>query len=604
MTYRPVRERSVAKLTSLVDSCLSDTGYGDVSFLSLSTGDFSALKTLFTTCVSRCQAEEISLSLPSLRVGSVDDEIMGQMAGIRRTGATLAPEAGSQRLRDVINKGVTENDLICHVQKLFEHGWQMIKLYFMIGLPTETDEDILAIADLCRKARDAAGPGIKRLQITAGISPFVPKPHTPFQWEEQISREEIHRRVGLLLGELKKEKRITMRWHDPETSFLEGIFSRADRRLAPVVERAYRKGAVFASWMEHFSLAPWLEAMQEENLTPEMYQKSIDTAAALPWDHLENGISKEFLLRERANALRGKTVNDCRYSTCLACGACDLKNTPSLLPSPEHGEPIVQKLNFPQRDQEAHMPVLDEYGRVVPKGGWQKDTPQESKKNRPPAISEHLAKKALHVRLWYTRKDLAVYLSQLELQSIFERALRRANIPLAFSQGFHPLPLLSFCRALPVSVASEGEWMTIHLREHRDPAGILAGLGEILPGLAVTGFDVLPVNRRPEEDSAGTFRLEYLGEENSRAAFALAWKNIAALHSIPWTRQTKKGEKTCDAREYLQKILPGEDGSCTMRLDWANGYVSPLALVCALLQNTGTPFSVTDFLLTKLRDQF
>ncbi|MDL2210875.1 TIGR03960 family B12-binding radical SAM protein, partial [Desulfovibrio sp. OttesenSCG-928-O18] len=148
MTYRPIRERSVASLTSLMDTCLSDTGYGDLSFLSLSTGDFSALKTLFTTCVTRCREEEISLSLPSLRVGSVDDDIMGQMAGIRRTGATLAPEAGSQRLRDVINKGVTENDLICHVQKLFEHGWQQIKLYFMIGLPTETDEDILAIAEL------------------------------------------------------------------------------------------------------------------------------------------------------------------------------------------------------------------------------------------------------------------------------------------------------------------------------------------------------------------------------------------------------------------------------------------------------------------------
>lgn len=601
MTYRPVRERGVANLTSLVDTCLSGTGYGDVSFLSLSTGDFSALKALFTACVDRCRAEEISLSLPSLRVGSVDDDIMGQMAGIRRTGATLAPEAGSQRLRDVINKGVTEEDLIRHVQKLFEHGWQMIKLYFMIGLPTETDEDILAIADLCRKARDAAGPGVKRLQITAGISPFVPKPHTPFQWEAQISREEIHRRVGLLLETLKKEKRITMRWHDPETSFLEGIFSRGDRRLAPVVERAYKKGAVFASWMEHFSLAPWLEALEEEELSPEMYQGPIPLDAPLAWDHLENGVSREFLLRERANAMAAKTVGDCRYDACQACGACDRNTSFSLLPRGADDERIINRLNFPQRDQNAHDPLLDEHGRVVPKGGAQTPAPATAK-NRPPVISEHLARKVMHLRLWYSRKDLAVHLSQLELQSLFERALRRADVPLSFSRGFHPLPILSFCRALPVGVAGEGEWLSIHMREHRDPAAVVAGLGEILPGLVVTGFDVLPINRRPQENERDVFLLEYKGDEAKRADFAAAWEKIASKESAPWTRITKKGEKHVDAKKYLQKILPGSDESYTIHMSWENGYVSPLALVRALLESVNAEFAASDFLLTKQRN--
>jgi radical SAM family uncharacterized protein/radical SAM-linked protein len=606
MTYRPVRERSVSTLTSLVDSCLSDTGYGDVSFLSLSTGDFSALKTLFTQCVTRCQAEEISLSLPSLRVGSVDDDIMIQMAGIRRSGATLAPEAGSQRLRNVINKGVTEEGLICHVQKLFEHGWQQIKLYFMIGLPTETDDDILAIVDLCRKARDAAGPGIKRLQITAAISPFVPKPHTPFQWEAQASREEIHRRIGLLLDAFRKEKRMTMRWHDPQTSFLEGIFSRGDRHLAPVVERAYKKGAVFASWMEHFTLEPWLEAMAEEGLAPEEYQRAIPADAPLAWDHIENGVSREFLLRERENALREKTVGDCRYEKCLFCGACDTKAAPSLLPKPAGTEKIVQVLNFPARDQNAHAPVIDKHGRVVLKNGWAaKDEAKETqgKKNRPPAISEHLAKKALHLRLWYERTGLAVYLSQLELQSLFERALRRADIPLSFSQGFHPLPVLSFCRALPVGVASEGEWISIHLREHRDPQAVADALGTLLPGLTITDVEVLTVNRRPAESERVVFRLEYIGGRDNEAAFMDTWRTISEMTSIPWTRVTKKGERTADTRTYLQKILPDGEKNCILEMNWENGYVSPLELVRASMEYMGAPFGLPDFALTKVREK-
>ena len=605
MTYRPIRERSVASLTSLMDGCLSDTGYGEMSFLSLSTGDFSALKTLFTTCIERCRAEEISLSLPSLRVGSVDDDIMGQIAGIRRTGATLAPEAGSQRLRNVINKGVTENDLICHIQKLFEHGWQMIKLYFMIGLPTETDEDILAIADLCRKARDAAGPGIKRLQITAGISPFVPKPHTPFQWEAQISREEIRRRVGLLLGELKKEKRITMRWHDPETSFLEGVFSRGDRRLAPVVERAYRKGAVFASWMEHFTLAPWLEALTEEGLSADEYQAAIPLSAPLAWDHLENGVSRDFLLRERANAINEKTVNDCRYGACLACGACDTKTSPSLLPKPDAETRYSNILNFSQRDQNTHEPVLDGYGRVVPRTLPDKtESPNVAGKKRPPAISDHLALKAMHLQLWYERKDLAAYLSQLELQSLFERALRRAEIPLSFSQGFHPLPVLSFCRALPVGVASEGEWLSIHLRERRNPAEVTAKLGTILRGLTVTDTEILMVNRRPEESTTDIFRIEYTGDESGRAAFEAALDGIASTPSIPWIRTTKKGEKQDDVRRCLKNILPNDGEGHTLRMSWESGYVSPLALVRAALDHavrSDRNFSLAEFTLTKLR---
>ena len=196
MVYRPVRERSVDNLARILDECLDRTGFEETSFLSLSTGDFSALGALYEKTLDRCAREQISLSLPSLRVGSVDNEIMASMARLRRTGCTIAPEAGSQRLRDVINKGVNEEELIRHVQGLLAYGWRNVKLYFMIGLPTETDEDLAAIVDLCRKVREAGGPGAPKMAVTAALSPFVPKPFTPFQWEGQIGVDEMQRRIN------------------------------------------------------------------------------------------------------------------------------------------------------------------------------------------------------------------------------------------------------------------------------------------------------------------------------------------------------------------------------------------------------------------------
>ncbi len=261
MIYRPVRERSLDNLDEILTEGLAKTGYEETSMLSLSTGDFSALDTFFTQSFDKCASEQIAISLPSLRVGSLSEPIMERISSIRRTGATLAPEAGSQRLRDVINKGINEEELIEHVRLLFDNGWQGVKLYFMIGLPTETDEDLDAIVDLCLKVRDSAGRHLKRLQVSAAVSPFVPKPQTPFQWEPQSTYDEIYRKIGYLRDQFKRHKRINMRFHEPSMSSLEGVFSRGDRRLAEVVERAYELGALFpagktiSSW-SHTS-RPW-----------------------------------------------------------------------------------------------------------------------------------------------------------------------------------------------------------------------------------------------------------------------------------------------------------------------------------------------------------
>ena len=599
MLYRPARERSVPKLRSLLESCLDSTGFDDVSFLSLSTGDYSALKELFMGAAERCAAEQVSLSLPSLRVGSIDDAVMGRLAGIRRTGATLAPEAGSQRLRDAINKGVTEEGLILHVQKLFEHGWQQVKLYFMIGLPTETDEDLLAILDLCRKARDAAGPGVKRLQITAGLSPFVPKPHTPFQWEAQISREEIKRRIGLLLDAVKGEKRIKLRWHEADMSLLEGVFSRGDRRLAPVVESAYRKGAIFSSWVEGFSLDPWMEALAEHGLSVEEYTRARSLDEPLPWDHLQSGISRAYLLRERERAVSGKISDDCRYASCRECGVCDTKTGPSLLDRlPGQDENAYRnRLNKAERDQQAHSVRLDQYGRVIVRG---EETGKPQGKAKPKGTEPHLAVKACRLNFHYRRKDAAAYLSQLELQKVFDRAMRRAALPLSFSQGFHPLPLVSFGRALPVGVASEDEVFSVCLRERRPLPDLLERMNEALP----KGVRMLFVEERPVAEKLKDSEQEQYSivcrTSHDYAAFCAAWERVARSEALPWLREGKKGSRELDARSYFLRITPKDNGICLLHLDWTKGYISPLALCLYALDAVAFPCREDMIVLTKI----
>ncbi|MBD5557015.1 MAG: TIGR03960 family B12-binding radical SAM protein [Desulfovibrio sp.] len=590
MVYRPVRERSPESVSSLMEACLSETGFEEISFLSLSTGDYSALKTLCGATLDSCAREQVTLSLPSLRVGSIDDEIMGRMAELRRTGVTLAPEAGSQRLRDVINKGVSEEDILLHAQKLLEHGWRLVKLYFMIGLPTETDEDLVAIADLCRKVRDAAGRGGPRLQVTASLSPFVPKPFTPFQWEPQIGLPEIDRRVRLVREQFKGQKGLKLRWHEPAMSHLEGILSRGGREMADVVELAWRKGALFDSWMEHFDIAPWLEALAECGISAGECIGGREPGAALPWGHLEAGVSEAFLLRERERALAGKVTPDCRYGACRQCGACDTAAGPSLLAG---GEKVAagaeaahrNRLVFSQRDQAAHQPRRDAEGRLICK----------SERQEPPHLPPELIHKAAEYRFWHTKNGGCACLSQLELQATLERALRRAAMPLAFSRGFHPLPLLSFGRALPVGVESDAEWFALTLRRIVAPGEAAERLAPYLPpGMRLRLVEFTTPGKRTEQAVAEVFSLHLAGDgpdgpDSTDDLLAQRMAAFAALAEAPFIREGKKGPKSMDIRPLLLRWSPvaRPRGGVTFTLDWTMGYLSPLAFVLALLGPDG-----------------
>ena len=325
MIYRPVRERSMERLLELAEKLVSATGYDEISLMSLSSGDYSCLPELAHEMVERYAQRRVRISLPSQRIDNVLTDTLKETQKVKKTGLTLAPEAGTQRLRDVINKGVTEEDLMRSVTDAFEQGWSSVKLYFMLGLPTETDEDVLGIADLARKVRRCyfSVPKEKRapgLRITVSASVFVPKNFTPFQWAAQLDYDEVVRRQQLLKEELRTVKGVDFKYHAPDVSYIEAVFARGDRRLADALEKAYRMGCRMDGWSDQFRYDLWLKAFEECGLNPDFYAcRERSTDELLPWDHLDCGVTKAFLKREWEKAQRGEITHDCRKG-CVGCG--------------------------------------------------------------------------------------------------------------------------------------------------------------------------------------------------------------------------------------------------------------------------------------------
>ena len=322
--YRPVRNRSRELCARYgVESC-NDSGYQEVTLSSLSTSDYPPLTELCDQLEPFCQQRHVNLSLPSLRADNFSMSLMERLAKGRKSGLTFAPEAGTQRLRDVINKNVTQEDLLASCRTAFAGGYSAVKLYFMLGLPTETDEDVLGIADLAARVmhtwRESASNKNRGVRITVSTSWFVPKPHTAFQWEPQISKEEYERRVTLL-REAIKTKTVTYNWHDSDTSFLEAVLARGDRRMGKVLEAAWRKGAKLDAWEEYFSLDRWLEAFDQCGLDPHFYaNRTREKDELMPWAMISSGVTESYLWRERERAFAGVTTPDCR-THCNACGA-------------------------------------------------------------------------------------------------------------------------------------------------------------------------------------------------------------------------------------------------------------------------------------------
>ena len=323
--YRPVRSRSPQLLAQYGKQSLEDSGYREMTLSSLSSTDYPCLMELCDDLLDYCQARDIGLSLPSLRADTFSMGLMERLQRVRKGGLTFAPEAGTQRLRDAINKNLREEDLMQSVRTAFAGGWSGVKLYFMLGLPTETDEDVLGIADLARKVyfawRECTPNRARGVRITVSTSWFVPKPHTAFQWEAQITREEYQRRVDLLRDALRHDRSITYNWHDIQTSYLEAVFSRGDRRLADVLEHAWRHGAKLDSWSEYFDPQRWSEALAACGLNGDFYaHRERAKDEVFPWEVPSVGVSRDFLWRERELCYQSVTTPDCR-TRCSACGA-------------------------------------------------------------------------------------------------------------------------------------------------------------------------------------------------------------------------------------------------------------------------------------------
>jgi radical SAM family uncharacterized protein/radical SAM-linked protein len=446
--YRPLREKSPDKIKELALESLQNTGYDEVSLVSLNTGEYSCLTSLVVELMQVLGPQRISLSLPTLRPGSINATILEAIGRVRKTGFTLVPEAGTERLRKVINKETGEDELLKAIERLLNAGWDAFKLYFMIGLPTETQEDIDGIISLCRKVltlgKRHKNRRIRRVSIS--LSSFVPKPHTPFQWfpqDELVSLKEKLRYVRYQL----KDNRFRVRWQLPEISLLEALIALGDSKLATVIEKAYSLGCRFDSWSEKFNFQKWLEAFHYYGLDPKVYVNSLkDPAEPLYWDHISTGVNKKFLREEFMRSQKAQTTPDCRNDQCLACG---MGCRPLPVPSLEEPCPDVPSSNASKAEK------------------WRSE----------------------RIRLKIEKKGPICYLSHLEFQQLFYRACRRGQLPITYSQGSRPHPKISFGQALPVGVESEAEFVDIELKGNAGIMTLIDRLNSQLPfGIRVTSW--------------------------------------------------------------------------------------------------------------------
>ncbi len=327
MITRPVRERPAEQVRTMISEGLRRTGYDEVALTSLSTADFSGIQELVSevagpaTGGAGCPA--VTVSLPSLRVDAFTVGLAAELQRARRSGLTFAPEAGSWRLRQVINKLISSEDLEAAVESAFSQGWRRVKLYFLVGLPTETDEDVLGIATLARRCVEVGRRHVRGASVTVSVGGFVPKPQTPFQWFGQNTVVELRRKLALLADDLRSDRNVKLKWHDPEATLVEGLASRGDRRLGAVIEDVWRSGGTFQEWSEYFDYQLWLDAMGRHGLSLEDFayrHRSEDEP--LPWDHLSAGLHKDFLWQDWQDALAESGLEDCRWTPCYDCGAC------------------------------------------------------------------------------------------------------------------------------------------------------------------------------------------------------------------------------------------------------------------------------------------
>ncbi|MDR1920728.1 MAG: TIGR03960 family B12-binding radical SAM protein [Candidatus Adiutrix sp.] len=482
--YRPVRERRRETVLGLVKSNLEASGQDEVSFLSLSAGDHSQIGSLVSGFMDEHASGNVALSLPSLRVKSLSGHLARQIRRVRKTGFTLAPEAGSQRLRDVVNKDLTDEDLFAAADQAFSLGWRVLKLYFMVGLPTETAEDIEAIAVLTRRLRK-----MSRARLNLGIAHFTPKAHTPFQWRPAAATAEINERLTAVRAAVRAPG-LTPRWNEPGASWVESILARGDRRLGRVLRRVHEAGARFEAWGDCFDPKLWEAALAAENLSGDFLLRPFGPEDALPYDHLFAGVNKDFLLKELERAHRAETTADCRWDKCLGCGAC-------------HGGAAI---DLAEPAASAAASVAEPSAASVAAS-----TAEASEKIGFAPGARRQGPEAVFL-INFKKEGRIAFLGHLELVELFKRAFRRAGLELAVSAGFHPQPKLSFLTALPLGVPSQDEYLRVVVRGLIGADDLADRLRARLPGdVAVKGARLLAPGEAKLRPGAVTWRLSCPG---------------------------------------------------------------------------------------------
>lgn len=551
--YRPVRERSAGLVKELIDQGLAASGHDEVTLLSLSSGDWSPVSDAIPFYMDELAPKHVALSLPSLRTESLTDEMMRAIRQVRRTGFTIAPEAATERLRKAINKHVADEEILSTVHRVYDAGWELLKCYFMIGLPTETEQDVAAIVDLVSKIFQTGRSLTNRARLNVTISIFVPKPHTPFERFGMLPLEKAKQRLAMLKGG-RWGKSVVLKFHDPEKSLLEAAIARGDRRVADAIESAYRRGVRFDAWREHFQMQPWLEAFTEFGLD----LAAIATATfadedLLPWHGVDIGLSPAFLLAERDRAIAGETTEDCRWGACSDCGICD--------------DEVVLRLAEPFAAKKI------------------KSTPE-----RP----------AAKLRYWlsYRKEGPAKWLSHLELATAFARSVRRAGLPIAYSEGFHPQARLSFGPPPAVGISSRAEIVELILTKRVPEQQVASNLNSTLPqGVSITSVRMMPRENASVFESVQGW--DYL-VDLSLLPFAAAFES-SVRRFLEKTESkvevVKKGKvKAIDARDLVQsaEIIDNE-----LRLSvWhrQSGGLKPTILVAHILglaANQVSPIALT-----------
>ena len=579
IAYRPARERTEERLRRTAAGLIASTGYDEMSLTSLSSADYSCLGRLVDDLMEDNAGEKISFSLPSLRIDSFSIDLAHRMQQVRKSGLTFAPEAGTQRMRDVINKGVTEENLLTACGAAFRHGWKQVKLYFMMGLPTETDEDIIGIARLAKKVVDLYTEirGWRGCKVTVSVSCFVPKPYTPFQWFGQLPIEEFQRRQQLLKEHIT-DRSITFHYHDARLSVIEGVFARGDRRLVPALYEAWKNGAKFDGWSDLFDDSRYFAAFEKCGIDWVYFSRRTRTIGEpLPWAHTSPGVLERFLKSEWQKALAASLTEDCRRTHCTGCGIC-----------PTLGVDVIDYAGTEAERADVSAPM-------------EKQAATES------SAENTTAERRLFVyRGLITKGEELRYVSHLDYANLFVRACKRAKLPMAYSEGFNPHMKVAFASALSLGAASDAEYVDFEMTEVLPISEVMKRLDAQLPhGAQIVRLRLLEGKHKAlmadVDEARYRIAVPYAGDVEAVRTSVACYN---AAESAVWERSTPKKHRAIETKAYVKTPVSFQMENGRL-IFWMNlivtpqGSVKPIEILSVMVRDFDLPVDPSEAYVTR-----